>query len=1708
MGKKPEIQDIYALSPMQEGILFHAMLDSESTAYFEQIEFDIAGRVDVQLVEESMNAVIARHDVFRTLFVTDKVKQPRQVVLKERPIKVHYEDWRAFGPDKQKEKLEEFKAADMAKGFDLVRDPLMRLAVIRLGEASYRWLWSHHHIVMDGWCVSIVMKHFMEYYQLKQQGLPVPRGKTAPYSSYIAWLGEQDREEALGYWERTLAGYEQTASIPKVGQAERTGAYRQQTVSRSLPEETTAALQRLAVTSQATMSTVVQCIWGILLQKYNRTEDAVFGAVVSGRPSGIPGIEDMVGLFINTVPVRVTADGGSFASLVRRVQEASLEAEAYSFVPLYEIQNKTLLKQHLLDHILVFENYPVQQELEDTAEETGSDFQICGFHAYEQTNYDFDITVAPGEGLTFQFSFNAEIYDPAFIEQLAAHVEHIAVQAAADPDIRISDIELLTEEEKKRLAAAFNATDAEVPQKTVHELFEAQVAREPGRTAVLFGNERISYGALNARVNQLARYLLAQGTAREELVAILMDRSPDMLAAILAVWKAGGAYVPVDPGYPAARQQTIIHESGVRFIIGNSESVSAWEEYAAGSSTDRAPESSSGRSRKLILLDRLAGTIAQEPADNIGLPVKPSQLAYVIYTSGSTGTPKGTMIEHAGMLNHILAETEELDIKEGTVLAQNASHCFDISVWQFVAALTAGGVTAIYPNELVLEPARLMERMIEDKTAILEVVPSYLSVMMDHMEETGIRLPDLKYLMITGETVKPAMVRRWFGLCPDIRMVNAYGPAEAADDISQYVMDKPPESEPVPIGRPIRNMRMYIVDDQLRLCPVGTIGEICVSGIGVGRGYLRDPKRTAEVFLEDPFREEEGVRMYRTGDLGRWLPDGNIEFYGRKDYQVKIRGFRIELGEIEARLAEHGRVKEAVVLDVEDAGGVKQLAAYVTAAGEAAPEPAELKAYLARHLPEYMVPASVQVLAELPLSPNGKIDRKALPRPELGQGGGMAGGPPRTETERKLAAIWQEVLGTAEAGRELSFFEAGGHSLKAMTLVSRVHKELGAELPLREVFARPLLHMQADYIDQAAGQGEAYTRIPQAPKQPHYPLSYAQRRMYLLQQMNPGQTGYNMPAVVEVTGKLDTQRVKRVFRQLTERHEALRTSFHMVNKEPVQRIHESAELEMKLVALPAGLGSSEEQDKVRELVKSFIQPFDLSEAPLMRAGWIQCAEDRYILLADFHHIISDGVSMNILVDEFNRLYNGEALEPLAIQYKDYAVWQQEPKQRERLAEQEKYWLSVLDGELPQLQLPADYPRPAVKSFEGATLSFRLEPELAARINKLAADQQSTLFTLLLSAYHVLLGKCSGQDDIITGVPTAGRPQAELAQVFGMFVNTLALRSRPAAGQSFRSFAGKMKDHMLAAFEHQDYPFEELASRLRVERDMSRNPVFETMFVMQNAEEAESRDYGLTFQPYPLEYRMAKFDLTLSAVEYEQDGTIGFNLEYSTRLFRQETAERLAGYYTRVLEQVADNPDMLLQDITVLSEAEEHNLLYGWNRTAAEYPRSKTIHQIFEEQAALWADRTALVHEGRRLTYRELNSRANALAHRLRAGGAGRGTIAAVMADRSVSMVAALLAVLKAGGAYLPVDPAYPRERVRYMLEDSGAAWLLTDGTGQVPESFTGQLLRLDELEPVWAAGLEAAPAEAADPEPINEPSDLAYIIYTSGTTGKPKGAML
>ncbi|PZD92998.1 hypothetical protein DNH61_25420 [Paenibacillus sambharensis] len=989
------------------------------------------------------------------------------------------------------------------------------------------------------------------------------------------------------------------------------------------------------------------------------------------------------------------------------------------------------------------------------------------------------------------------------------------------------------------------------------------------------------------------------------------------------------------------------------------------------------------------------------------------------------------------------------------------------------------------------------------------------------MEDTGVRLPDLKYLMITGETVKPAMVRRWFGLCPDIRMVNAYGPAEAADDISQYVMDKPPESEPVPIGRPIRNMRIYIVDDQLRLCPVGTIGEICVSGIGVGRGYLRDPERTAAVFLEDPFREEEGVRMYRTGDLGRWLPDGNIEFYGRKDYQVKIRGFRIELGEIEARLVEHVGVKEAVVLDVEDGQGVKQLAAYVTAAGEAAPETAELKAYLARHLPEYMVPASVQVLAELPLSPNGKIDRKALPKPELALGGGMAGGPPRTETERKLAAIWQEVLGVVEAGREQSFFEAGGHSLKAMTLVSRIHKELGAELPLREVFARPLLHMQAAYIDQAAGQGQggAYTRIPQAPEQPFYPASPVQKRLFALSQMDGAGMSYNITMTYTLTGALDTDRLQNAWRRVVERHEALRTSFAYVDGELMQRIVPQADADIEQLPGLAAESGEEESSAVMRQAAAFFKPFDLKNGPLIRAGLLPLAADRSLFLIDIHHTIADGMSVPLLMQELCALYEGQSLQPVPLHYKDYTCWQlQEPYQQAQ-QEHEAYWLNELSGELPVLDLVTDYPRPAARSFEGGHVRFRMNAELTASLRSMADASGTTLYTVMLAAFSVLLSKYTAQEDILIGSPVAGRTHPDLEQVVGMFVNTVVVRSQPRQDLTFNGLLDQLKERVMRAFEHQDYPFEQLVDKLGLQRDASRNPLFDVLFILQNVDRGSLVMDQVSIEPYDYLHRTAKFDLTLFAAE-EQDG-ISAGFEYSGQLFRQETVERMAAHYLQLLGSLAEcGGQIRLSELSLLSHEERARVTAEFAVNPCELTGPATIHQRFEEQVKKRPQHPAVLYNNDTITYAELNARANLLARSIRASHPGvraaherqrgqeNGLLVGIMTKHPVDRIAAVLAVLKAGLAYVPIDPSYPRERIAHMAEDSGMQLVLTD-LAEAPQLLPGSVKVLSLGQKHGASAEENNQAANQDNPCLDiQPSDLAYIIYTSGSTGLPKGVAI
>ncbi|MDP1513428.1 amino acid adenylation domain-containing protein, partial [Paenibacillus ottowii] len=979
----------------------------------------------------------------------------------------------------------------------------------------------------------------------------------------------------------------------------------------------------------------------------------------------------------------------------------------------------------------------------------------------------------------------------------------------------------------------------------------------------------------------------------------------------------------------------------------------------------------------------------------------------------------------------------------------------------------------------------------------------------------------------------------------------------------------------IPIGKPIQNIRLYIVKEGTeQLQPIGVAGELCIGGVGVARGYLNRPELTAEKFVKDPFAGGEAgyERMYRTGDLARWMADGNIEYLGRIDHQVKIRGYRIELGEVETQLLQVDSVREAVVMARADETGQKHMVAYYVAGQELGAS--ELRSELGQELPSYMVPSYFVQLEQMPLSPNGKIDRKALPAPEGSLQSGADYVPPRTWVEVKLAQIWQEALGLAQVGVKENFFEIGGHSLRATTLASKIHKELHKQLPLRSIFEAPTIEQLAavlEGLDQVA-----YASIPVTEERSFYPLSSAQKRLYVLHQFDPQDVNYNMPSVLQVSGPLDVKRVEQVFRQLIARHATLRTRFELIDGEPMQWIEDTVSFEVEYTKVQAE-GATTDTGRVttdmytmvskeaQERVRRFVRPFDLKAAPLLRVGLVDLGvsgaeqEVQHLLMLDMHHIVSDGVSMEVLTDEFVRLYGGEELAPLRIQYKDYAVWQQSEAHQEWMQRQETYWLNTFRGELPVLDLSTDFVRPAVQSTAGDTIEFVLEPKVSERLKELAAQTGATLYMVLLAAYTTLLHKYTGQEDIIVGTPIAGRPHAELESLVGVFINTLAIRNYPSSDKTFLDYLQEVKEHALSAYEHQDYPFEELVEKLNVARDTSRNALFDTMFELKTLEQQEFELEGLTLSSYPLDNHTAKFDLSLEAVE-QPEGML-CSLEYSTALYKPETMMRLAQHFAEIVRTIADHPQQPLAALNMVTAEEKEQLIHGFGevgvRDVAAGEAGALFHALVEEQAQLVPDHVAVVYEKQQLTYRELNERANQLARRLRNEGIGRESIVGIWSERSVDMLVGVLAVWKAGGAYVPLDADYPSERIRFMLEDSGATVLLTqtglqegaqallnesqralgDGNvkGELATAVNVETMERDNLnegfglksdsksdsetasESATKLRLQTMLAlddeslytgDATNIELINEPQDLAYVIYTSGTTGRPKGVMI
>ncbi|MGY0106505.1 amino acid adenylation domain-containing protein [Bacillus velezensis] len=1660
MGQQPEIQDIYPLSFMQEGMLFHSLLDHDSRAYFEQAVFTINGQLDRGRFQKSIDAVFERYDIFRTTFIHKNVAKPRQVVLKNRPSRVQFHDISHLDEKAQDKYADRFRKEDKDKGFDLQSDPLMRVSILKKAPERYVCIWSHHHIVMDGWCFGIVMKEFLMIYQSLGDGRLPSLEPVQPYGKYIKWLMKQDRKEAEIFWKTRLADLEQSASLPKKS-AEPNGELEQAVFT--ISEEQTNELKNIAARAGATLNTVFQALWGILLQRVSRCDDAVFGSVVSGRPSDLAGVEKMVGLFINTIPVRVKSGSFSFLELVRHLQQETLQAEAYSYYPLYDIQAQSPLKQALFDHIIVFENVPAQREIENVSQAGSFDFAVEDFTMEEVTNYGCSIKVIPGSSLYIRLNFDTGIYDRVFMKNIETFLRHMMKSVISDPEMSASEIALLDACEARNMLDAFNRTETvEPPAPTLHGLFTRRAALSPHRPALRFPGGMLTYAELDQYTDRLAVWLRQKGVRKESMVGVLAERSPEMVVSVLAVLKAGGAYVPLDPDYPEDRLRYMLEDCGACLLLAQPGlSVSGF----SGETLEVSLSALTGETE--------TGAVSEEAdADS---------LAYIIYTSGSTGTPKGVAVEHRQAAAFLSGMQGQFPLTEEDIIVMKSSFSFDASIWQLFWWTMSGASVYLLPAGWEKDPVRMIEVFSSEKVTTAHFIPAMVNSFLDALEtepeETRTRLGrTLTRVFAGGEALSPLTAARFADLLPETMLIHGYGPTEATVDAAFYVCDRKRDSgrTRLPIGKPVPGARLYVFDSGGTIQPAGVAGELYIAGTGVARGYLNRPELTEERFLDDPFYP--GERMYQTGDIARWTEDGLVEWLGRSDGQVKVRGYRIEPGEIEAAIRRIDGIREAAVTARNEHGDTA-LYAYIEGR-----ESDDVRAELATRLPVYMMPAQFIEVSEWPVTPSGKLDRRALPAPG-GAADRRAYTAPRNVTEMKLCALWEEVLKNGPVGIRDHFFERGGHSLKATALVSRIAKEFGVQVPLQDIFARPTVEELASVIQDL--EESPYESIQPAQKQDTYPVSSAQKRMYVLQQLEDGGVGYNMPAVLELTGPLDRGRLEETFRQLVERHESLRTSFETgPDGEPVQRIHDS---------VPFQLDEAESAD-------AFVRPFCLEEAPLFRAALVKESGERHLLLTDMHHIISDGVSVNTLIKEFGELYAGRSLAPMRLQYKDYAVWQRSFQEKEGYQKQEAYWLKRLEGELPVLELPADKPRPAVRSFAGGSVSCTLDAETASGLHRIARDHGSTLYMVLLAAYNTLLARLSGQEDIIVGSPIAGRPHKDLEPILGMFVNTLAIRTEPKGDKRFTDYLAEVRQAALEAYEHQDYPFEELVERLGVQRDTSRNPLFDVMFVLQNMERESLvlNKLHLT-QAADTSHKTAKFDATLYASE-GSDGSISFDFEFNTDIYQKQTIEKWLSYFTRILTKVIENQAIPLGDIHVLDDAETNRVIYQFNQTKSDYPRHETISRLFERQAKETPDARAVVYDGQILTYRELNERANRIAAALRSNGVGPESVVALLTGRTTELASGILGILKAGGAYLPIGDDVPRERAEWMLKDCKADILLqSDKLDGLP--LSGKRLFIEDIQ--TKAGLSSE-----NPEPLGGPESLAYMIYTSGSTGAPKGVMI
>ncbi|MCC5438880.1 non-ribosomal peptide synthetase [Clostridium botulinum] len=1399
-------------------------------------------------------------------------------------------------------------------------------------------------------------------------------------------------------------------------------------------------LSKLSNGSDARLHMILSTIVTILINKYTSNEDVIIGTPIYKQ--------DGQGEFLNTVLIlRNEINGNStFKELLLNVRQNLTEA---------------------IEH----ENYPIGKLLSDLDKGYNEDYSFFDILVMLENVHDRSYIKNIKANTIFSFTrksdciqgileYNDTLYKIETIERIITHFLNLLKVALNNIDVLIKEMEIVTEEERNQILHEFNDTKTDYPRdKTIQELFEDQVEKAPDNIAVVFEDKKLTYRELNEKANSLARVLRNKGIKADSIVGIMMEKSLETIIGLMGILKAGGAYLPIDPSYPKERIEYMLKDSKSNILL----------------TTENLLNNIEFTGQFIDLLDE---GIFENKKDNLEDINTSNDLSYVIYTSGTTGKPKGVMCEHRNIVR-LVKNTNYISFKDGDKILQTGSIVFDASTFEIWAALLNGLELYLAKSETIILSDFLEEFIDKNNITILWLT----SELFNQIAEKNVKVfKKLRYLLVGGDVLSIKYINLVRRECKNLKIINGYGPTENTTFSTAHLIEKEYISN-IPIGKPIANSKAYIVDRDFNIMPTGIYGELCVSGEGVAKGYLNKPELTLEKFIENPF--EPGTKMYKTGDLARWLPDGDIEFLGRMDNQVKIRGFRIELEEIENELLKHEEIKEAIVVAKENEYNGKYTCAYIVC--EKKVDALNIRNYLKENLPEYMIPSYFVQLEKMPLTINGKIDRKSLPEPNKNVDINEYEAP-RNEVEEKLSKIWSEVLGIEKVGINNNFFDLGGHSLKATVLIHKIHKKLNVEVPLKELFKKPTIKKLSEFIENA--EKNPYVRIEKVEEKEYYEASPSQKRMYMIQQLDLESTAYNMPIIMTVEGNLDKGKIEEIFQVLIQRHEVLRTSFEIKDEVIIQKIDKKINFKVQYI--------EKEDRKIKDIIKEFVKKFDLSKAPLLRVGIVRLEEEQHILMIDMHHIISDGVSMRIFMDEFIRLYKGEELGELRIRYRDYSEWQDKFLKSDKMKSQKEYWINRLSDGIPMLNMPTDYIRPAVQCFEGDNIKFKLGKQLTSALNRLAKNTGTTLYMVLLSGINILLSKYSGQEDIIVGTPISGRTHADLEKVMGMFVNTLAMRNYPAPDKSYKEFLGEVKENTLKAHENQNYQFEELIDDLNIHRDLSRNPIFDVMFTLENMDLVEIELKDLVFKSYNKEYEMIKFDLDFTANKINED--IVINLGYNIKLFKREKVERIIQHFKNILKSVTSDANIKISEVEMLDEIEVNRLVYDFNNNSINYPKDKTIHELFEEQVERTPENIAVIFQDKKLTYSELNRKANKLARNLKSKGVGSDTIVGILVEPSLEMIVGIIGVLKAGAAYLSIDVNYPDDRVKYMIEDSKIRIVLTQPNQIDRMNFNGEILDLTD-EKIYRY-------ESGNLGKVNNSKDLAYVIYTSGSTGKPKGVLV